>query len=320
MVMLLSEAIEALCIATRADGRTVRTVDSYREKLSHLVAFLGDVSIEEITLHDLRIYVADMRDRSTIYIDHHSHRPRRGGLSEFTIAGRVRAFKRLFRWLVLEGILEVNPAERIKTPRPKRREPKSVDWDDVVAVLATTEGDTITDVRDRAIIFLLTDSACRVGGLCDLRVQDVDLHNRCALVTEKGGKTRPVFFTGDTAQALAVWLEVRPQDKGAWLFVGFNQRSKGKLTSGAILQMLKRRARRVGVTGTINPHAFRHAFARHYLLSGGDLGTLADLLGHSDVSVTKAFYGIFTREELREKHARHSPISQLVGGNEDDER
>jgi site-specific recombinase XerD len=47
---------------------------------------------------------------------------------------------------------------------------------------------------------------------------------------------------------------------------------------------------------------------------------LADLLGHSDVSVTKAFYGIFTREELREKHARHSPISQLVGGKEDDGR
>jgi len=313
--MLLSEAIEALCVATRADGRTVRTVSSYREKLSHLVAFLGDVPIGEITLHDLRTYVADMRDRSTIYINHHSHRSRSGSLSEFTIAGRVRAFKRLFRWLVLEGVLEVNPAERIKTPRPKRREPKSVDWDDVMAVLSTTEGGTITDLRDRAIIFLLTDSACRVGGLCGLMVQDVDLPNQHALVTEKGGKTRLVFFTEDTAQALTDWLEVRPQDKGSWLFVGFNQRSKGRLTSGAILQMLKRRARRAGVTGTINPHAFRHAFARHYLLNGGDLGTLADLLGHSDVSVTKAFYRIFTREELRKKHARHSPISQLVGGN-----
>ena len=60
--MRLSEAIEALCLATRVDGRTPRTVYSYQEKLSHLLAFLGDVPIEGITLNDLRRYVAFLRD------------------------------------------------------------------------------------------------------------------------------------------------------------------------------------------------------------------------------------------------------------------
>ena len=72
--------------------------------------------------------------------------------------------------------------------------------------------------------------------------------------------------------------------------------------------MLRRRAKRAGVEGPFNPHSFRHAFARHFLMSGGDLGTLADLMGHSSVEVTKNSYAIFTERELKEKHRRHSPI------------
>jgi site-specific recombinase XerD len=310
--MLLSEAVEALCIATRADGRSPRTVGSYREKLSYLLDFLGDVAVEGITVHDLRRYVAHQWDRSTVYENHHTHRAEQRGLSPHTIAGRVRAFKRLFNWLTEEGVIIENPSKRIKTPKPRREVSKGVDWSDVVAVLATCDGDTVADKRDRAVILLLTDTAARAGGLAGLQVQDVDLDGKTAWVTEKGGKTRAVFFTDDTAQALVDWLEVRPTDKGDWLFVGLNQKSKGKLTGSGMLQMLKRRAKRAGVTGRINPHAFRHAFARHYLLTGGDLGSLSDLLGHSDVSVTKAFYGVFTREELREMHARFTPIGEVV--------
>ena len=61
--MLLSEAIEALCTATRARGRSPRTVQSYREKLSYLLTFLGDVHVEEISTADLRGYVAHLYDR-----------------------------------------------------------------------------------------------------------------------------------------------------------------------------------------------------------------------------------------------------------------
>jgi len=74
--------------------------------------------------------------------------------------------------------------------------------------------------------------------------------------------------------------------------------------------MLQRRAEQAGIEGAVNPHGFRHGFAKHYLLSGGDLGTLADILGHSSVEVTKTYYGIFTIQELQEKHRRHSPIAK----------
>ena len=61
--MLLSEAIDALCIATRADGRSDATVKAYREKLGHLARFLNDGPVERITVDDLRAYIADQRAR-----------------------------------------------------------------------------------------------------------------------------------------------------------------------------------------------------------------------------------------------------------------
>jgi len=308
--MLLSEAIEALAIATRADGRSARTVDSYRQKLAGLVAFLGDVSIEGVTTDNLRAWIASLMDRATLYSG--TEKERAGSLSPFTIAGHVRAMKRLFNWLESEGVIDVNPARRIRTPQPKRKEPKGILWPDFLSLLETCKGGNLIDLRDRALIMFLFDTACRIGGLCGLRVQDVDLERRCALVLEKGDKSRPVFFTDWTAQALTSWLEVRPSDRGPWLFVSLGKADG--LTARGVSHMLRRRAKRAGIKGPCNPHAFRHGFAKHYLTSGGNLGTLCDIMGHSDVSVTKAFYGVFSRDELQREHDKYSPLAGLDGG------
>ena len=123
--MLLSEAIELLCIATRAEGRSPRTIKAYREKLGHLVRFLDDPELETITIDDLRRFLASQHDK---------------GLSPFTVKTRVRAFKRLFNFAQAEGFIEDNPAQRIKTPQPKHGEPKGIRWKDFVALLGSTEG------------------------------------------------------------------------------------------------------------------------------------------------------------------------------------
>jgi integrase/recombinase XerC len=300
--MLLSEAIEALCIATRADGRSPATVAAYREKLSYLADHLGcDTPVESITVHDLRAYIADLWDRD---------------LSEFTVAGRVRALKRLFNWLLGEGIISENPAHRIKTPKPKRGKPKGISLESVTALLATTEPGSVIDLRDRAIICLLYDSGCRVAGLCGLRIGDLDLANRRAVVREKRGKSRYVMFLPGTAEALKDWLDVRPDIGEDWLFIGLGSSSRGKLGTRGVGHMLRRRAKQAGIAGPVNPHSFRHAFAREFLLSGGDLGTLSDLMGHESVAITKEWYGIFTVGELQRKHDQHSPAARLFGGDD----
>ena len=154
--------------------------------------------------------------------------------------------------------------------------------------------------------------------MCGLDVADVHLDGCLVSLTEKGSKSRLVPINPLTADAVRGWLAVRPRDQGPALFVSLSTSKRGALTPGGVGQMLQRRARLAGVVGPVNPHSWRHFFAREYLMAGGDLATLADLLGHSDIAVTKANYAIFTVGELRAKHARYSPIAQMQGGKDGD--
>lgn len=308
--MLLSEAIEALAIATIADGRSLLTATAYRSKLAQLVAFLGDVAIDQVTVSDLRRYVADLRSRETRYGGTTARPEVDGGLSVATVAGHVRSVKRLFNWLQLEGLIAVNPAQRIKVPKTPRDEPKAYALEDLQRLIEATAGDEPASLRNRAIILFLADTGCRVAGLAGLRVIDLDMSGRIARITEKGSKTRKVPFSEPTRAALAAWLEVRPGDT-PYVCAAVARSGRDHLSAEGIRQMLRRLARKSGATGPVNPHSFRHGFAREYLLSGGDLATLADLMGHSDVQVTWQSYAIFRTSELQAKHDKHSPIARM---------
>jgi site-specific recombinase XerD len=296
--MLLSEAIEALCIATRANGRSPATVAAYREKCGHLVTFLGDVHVQDITVDDLRRYVAGLWD---------------GELSPHTVAGRVRHAKRLFNWLVGERVLASSPMARIKTPDPDPVDIKAIDPEDLAAMLATCDGGSVIDVRDKAIMLFLIDTGARVGGLCGLRLQDADLEAGRAEVIEKGGRPRLVGFTGPTVDAMRDWLAVRPNVKTSRFFVGL-ARGKRPMKPRGVAGVLDKRADLAGVTGPHNAHSFRHQFAINFLSRGGDIGVLSKLMGHKNIQVTVRWYGRFAFQELQRQSAKHSLVMKMYGG------
>lgn len=134
-----------------------------------------------------------------------------------------------------------------------------------------------------------------------------------AKVTEKCEKTRFVPLTPPTVQVLKDWLKVRPDEHGDWMFMSLGPKANGAFSCNGVIQMLKRRAKHACVVGPVNPHSFRHGYARDFLMDGGDLGTLSDLMGHEGVETTKNWYGIFTINELQEKHNRHSPVINMFG-------
>ncbi len=315
--MKLADAIGALLLATQADGRSPRTVSDYVRKLRPLTEFLGNVEVETVTPDDLRRYVVSLQNQTTRWVEHPKLEAQTGPLSDFSIAGYVRAAKRLFNFLEDERLIDYNPARRIRNPQPKVKIPKAIEIKDFLELLRVTAGSGLADLRDRAVILMLADTGCRVSGLAGLCLSDLDLNSGVAMVTEKGDQTRAVMFTEPTAAALQAWLAVRPGDRGSSVFVSLGPKCRGGMSAGAIGEMLKRRAEQAGISGRVNPHSFRHAFARHYLLSGGDLATLSDLMGHSGVEVTRAFYAIFTLGELQAQHRKHSMVNRLLGGGND---
>jgi site-specific recombinase XerD len=309
--MLLSEAIEALRKATIADGHSRRTADGYRQNLSYLVKFLGDRPVDQISLDDLRSYAFDLRSRVERYAEHPARERVAGRLSPDSVASYIRAVKRLFNWLHEEGAIASNPAHRLANPKPGRHAPKGISKEDFAKLMGVTAGDTINDRRNCAIIRFLADTGCRRGGLEWLRVEDVDLRKMIATLTEKGDKTRLVPFSPHTRDAVARWLEVRPTDRGPWLFLNLGTKGEERMTGEAVRQLLDRLAEKAGCEGPVNPHSFRHAFAREWLLNGGDMGPLADVLGHSSIVITQMFYAIFKINELQRLHSRFSPVARM---------
>jgi len=142
-----------------------------------------------------------------------------------------------------------------------------------------------------------------------LEITKLHINDKRALVHEKGNKSRFVFFTHFTALLLNKWLLLHPETCN---FVFVSMRTGNALTDSGIQQMLKRLKKQAKVKGRVNPHSFRHGFAREYIKNGGDLATLARLLGHSDESITAAYYAVFAPDELAEFHKKHSPINRLT--------
>jgi site-specific recombinase XerD len=312
--MLLTDAIQELIIATRSAGRSIRTVEVYQRHLKYFCDYLGNPDISEITASDLRRYAVSLQDRTMRYVGHPTSGTRPGGLERDSISSYMRAVKRLFNWLASENMISVNPARGLRLPRSTDRDPKSYDVDDFVRLLIATQGNTPIRLRDRALLLLLADTGCRVGGLTRLRLDDLDINKRMVRLHEKGERFRSIPFSVATLDALMLWLDARPKVSEDWVFINLGPLVREvRLTEDAVGEVFRRLKKRAKVKGRVNPHSFRHGFAREWIRAGGDLATLARMLGHVDPSITLRYYARFQADELHNFHARFSPVVRLYG-------
>lgn len=273
------------------------TRDWYDRCLLPLVEFTGNVCLSDVTpstIRAYRAYLLNWKDRTG------------KKLSPYSVHGRQRAVRRLFSWLVKEGLIGRNVALDVPFVRLPDEPPKAVADEDLVRLLERLPAESI---RDRAIVLFLIDTGCRRGGLCSLTLDAVDLPNRCATVVEKGRKGRRVYFSEITAETIALYLSVRPKVDCDALFLSVHGTA---LTQDGIRMLLNRIGKRAGVKGRINAHAFRHAFARNFLRNGGNLAALGRLLGHAPGSpVTAKYYGVWDDRDLQEFHGRFGTLSGI---------
>ena len=284
-------------LASQAGEVAASTREWYGRRLAAFCDFVGPVGLDEVTVARIRAYRAHLVDRE---------------MSPHSVHGYQRAVRRLFRWLVTEGVVERDVAREVPLVKLPPQPPKALSEEDLGRLLARLPSE---DIRNRAIILLLVDTGCRVGGIVSLTLDAVDLAGRFALVVEKGTKARRVYFTEMTAEAIRLYLLVRPASDSEALFVS----PLGKeISSNAIRQMLERVGERAGVKGRINPHSFRHAFARSFLKNGGNLAALGRILGHAPGSqVTAQYYAVWDDRELQEYHDRYSPLAKVNGRGRD---
>jgi len=222
-----------------------------------------------------------------------------------SIARKVAALRRYFRWLGRAGYITGDPSTALHAPAGEGRLPRVLDASEIDVLLdgAPDEDEPVwRRRRDDAVLELLYGSGVRVSELCAIDVDHPDLARGAVTVWGKGSKQRRVPLSAVAVEALGAWIAVRREvvaaDAGPALFG--NERGK-RLTPRDVRRIVDRRA-----ASPTHPHALRHSFATHLLDGGADLRVVQELLGHADVATTQRYTHV-SNERLRTVYASAHP-------------
>jgi len=217
-----------------------------------------------------------------------------GGLRRTSARAAAGCLRSFFRFAEMRNWCRPGIAGFIMPPLvyPDRPVPKGFDRDEVERLLATTNGSTPVDFRDRAVLTILATCGLRAGEVGALRVEDIDWERDMLRVfRSKTGRTDLFPLTPSVGNALMDYLlKVRPDaGRERALFLTL-QAPFRPLNSGAIGMIVRSRANRLGITGKrLGAHALRHAAAQRLVDEGCGLKTIGDFLGHSSPSATAAY-------------------------------
>ncbi|NLN91540.1 MAG: site-specific tyrosine recombinase XerD [candidate division WS1 bacterium] len=296
--MNVDDAVQTFLDALAAEGRAARnTLAAYGHDLALLAEFLEERGVRDI--REVR------REHITFFASWLTGR----GAAATTLARRMAAVRRLFRHLVVEGVLEGDPTERVPLPRRPQALPKALTLDEVKALLAAPGEANDLGLRDTALLTMMYSTGLRVSELCGLDVGDVDTQSGFVRCLGKGSKERMVPIGRVALERCSRWLLgareslLRDRRQPA-LFVS---RRGGRLSRSGVFRIVQRAAMAAGLDcRRLSPHTLRHSFATHLLEGGAGLRDIQEMLGHSSIATTE-LYAHVTTSFLREQHGMFHP-------------
>jgi len=278
-------------------GYSANTLDAYMRDVDKLYRYLAveQVDVLDVKLEDLEHFAAFISDL---------------GIGPRSLARILSGVRQFYRFLVIDGYLEVDPTELLESPKQPDHLPE---------VLSTAEVDLLEQAidlskweghRNRAIIEVLFSCGLRVSELTNLKLSNLYIEEQYIRVMGKGSKERLVPISPRALDELNYWFADRNVMKiklGEEDYVFLNRRGQ-HLTRTMILIMIKRYAVEAGIKKTISPHTLRHSFATSLLEGGADLRAIQAMLGHESIGTTEIYTHIDTstlRQEILEHHPRN---------------
>ena len=264
---------------TKVKKASVNTVSSYMRDIRQFSEWLQNSEGTDV-LNANQVNIS-------AYLDHLQAQGKSGATASRVLA----SLKNFYGYVVSTGFLETTPVTgEIHVDRGEKKLPQILSGKEVELLLSQPSCVDSKGFRDKAMLEVMYATGIRVTELIDLNVDDVNL-DLGIIKCSSAKKTRAIPLYPGALRALTVYLrEVRmlmvadPLKKALFVNVG-----GARMSRQGFWKILKFYQAKANIEKEITPHTLRHSFAVHLLENGADLGSLQELMGHSDISSTQMY-------------------------------
>jgi len=309
----LRELIDYYGLCNRAEGKSPKTISWYSANLRRFGSYIKSRhfrdSIDNIDTKLLREYVLYLLKQNRFH-DHPYTPEKTELLSAATVHGHVRTLRAFFNWLVAEGLIQNNPASSLKPPKVAKKVVSTLSDKEIGSIFNALSPTNPCDTRNQTIFMLLLDTGLRIGELINLKMEDVHMDEGFLKVMGKGKKERIAPIGSNAQRALQRYLfRYRSNPAVPGIDNVFLSIHGDPLTENSIKLMFARLARRSGVP-RLHAHLCRHTFATRFLVNGGDVFTLQQILGHSTLEMVRHYVNLASNQ-VAIQHQRFSPLDHM---------
>ncbi|MBQ7056567.1 MAG: tyrosine-type recombinase/integrase [Bacteroidaceae bacterium] len=279
-------------------GYSQQTVITYRTAISDFVNFVAaldeDLDWNSIDVDIIRRWIAQRRENGT---------------DARTVKKQLSALRTMYRYLMIMGITDKNPARLVTNPKVAKRLPTFLKQSEMDRLFDDTEfDDNFEGHRDHLILLTFYSTGIRVSELAGLNTSSLSLSGNEMKVLGKRNKERIVPFGEEMHNALKAYIAERSRHANVGneeaLFIdkrGF------RLTVPKIRNIVKKRLTLVTNQKKRTPHTLRHTFATVMLNNGADIRAVQELLGHESLEATEVYTHLSfadMRKEYEKAHPR----------------
>ncbi len=271
-----------LCFLTSEKKYSINTSESYLRDLLYFFNFcskdkakkieVGD--LENLTVYDFRKYLSERM------LDH----------KNTSNARSIAALRSFFAFCKNNNLFQNQEILRIKNPKIAKPIPKAVEFFDIKKLLdeiSLVHKEEWLVKRDEALLILIYGCGLRISEALALKKSSFK-SSSSLIVKGKGNKERLVPILPIIEQKITEYLNICPFEikNDDLVFVAKNGKNESRREFSGLIMKLRRR---LNLSETITPHAFRHSFATHLLENGGDLRSIQELLGHASLSTVERY-------------------------------
>lgn len=277
-------------------GLSPNTRAAYADDIGRFLDWLaqkGVRSINEVTRKQILDHLMAEKER---------------GLAANSLSRHLVSLKVFFRYLTQEGLLSINVAETMESPKVWKMLPNVLTPKEIDRLFEAPDLKTPIGIRNRAVLELFYASGLRVSELAGLQLHDLHFDEHFLRCVGKGRKERVVPVGKNAIEKVKQYIkEVRPQlTPGPQEQTVFLSSRRQPMSRKTIWDMIKKCARAAGITKTIYPHTLRHSFASHLLANGAPLRIIQEMLGHADIATTQIYTHV-DPDRLKGVHRQFHP-------------